>query len=102
MRSLQLYLQRLSGGEKQARQTGPDRIPFAEDDRGEGDEATSRRHAVGELMLIEGEIRAAKPCDNAAGHNGDVANPSDGNADRCRRLWVLAHSAHAQSKRRAV
>src|ERR1019366_3181749 len=53
LRSLQLDLQRLRGGEQQASYTRTQRVPASKDNRRKGDEPASRRHRIGELMLVE-------------------------------------------------
>ena len=60
LQALQLDLQRLRGREQQAREAGARRLPPAEDRRGERDEAAARGHAVGELVLVERQVRAAE------------------------------------------
>src|SRR6185369_11912914 len=52
VRALELDLERFRSSEKQTRQTSPYWIPLTKDDRGERNEATPRRHAVSELMLV--------------------------------------------------
>src|SRR5215217_101486 len=49
LRTLELDLECLRGGEEQTREPCAHRIPATEDRRGECDEATTSRHLIGEL-----------------------------------------------------
>src|SRR5688572_9042105 len=60
LQTLELDLQRVGRREEEAGEGDALRIPLAEDDRGERDEAAPRGHAVAELMLIEREVRTAE------------------------------------------
>src|SRR4051794_20704863 len=86
VRSLQLDLQRLRGGEEQAGERGADGIPSAEDNSGDGDESAARRHLVGELMLVERQIHTAKRRENSGDGDGEVSDALDADTDAFRRV----------------
>src|SRR5688572_21448610 len=59
LRALEADLERLGRGEEQAGEADAQRVPAAEDRGREGDEAATGGHAVGELMLVQCEVRAS-------------------------------------------
>src|SRR3954471_18128920 len=102
VRSLQLDLQRLRRGEEQAGERGAHRIPSAEDNSGDGDEPATRRHLVGELMLVEREIHTPERGENSGDGYGNVPHALDAHSDTFRRVGMLTGRAHAQPERRVV
>ena len=60
LRSLQLDLQRFRSGKKQAGDCHTNRLPPAEDDCCKRDESAASAHAVGELVLVECQVRTAQ------------------------------------------
>src|SRR5471032_2913162 len=95
---LQLDLQRLRGGEQQTGYSGARRIPASEDNGCESDESSSRRHRIGELVLVERQIYTAQRGKSPRRDHRDVAHAVHRHADTRRRLWMLADGAHAQAE----
>src|SRR3954471_19481235 len=60
LQRLQTDLHRLRSREKETRNINTFGVPLAEDDGSERDEATPGRHSVGELVLVERQVRAAQ------------------------------------------
>ena len=90
LRSLQLNLQRLRGGEQQTRKRRAKRIPSAEDRRRERDESAARRHLRAELMLVEREIGAAERREHAGERRREISNACHVDSDRDRRRGMFA------------
>src|SRR5579863_816190 len=72
--SLQVDLQRFRRREQQASGPDADRLPTAEDHRGQGNEPATGGHLVRELVLIERQERAAQAGEDAGRDDGDSAN----------------------------
>src|SRR5687768_11277858 len=72
--SLQLDLQSLGSSKEQARESGTNRIPPSENHRRDRDESPPRRHLIGELMLIERQVNAAEPGENARNSDGCITH----------------------------
>src|SRR5690349_14196696 len=70
LRSLKLDLQRLGCGEEQACQAHARWIPAPENRGRERNEASSSRHLIRELMLIEDEIHATETSEHSREYDG--------------------------------
>ncbi len=78
-----------------------ERMPFAEDQCGQGDEALTGNRVVREVAgRRQGDGRAAETGQQAAEQHADIPHFGNADAKRIRRAGMLADGAQAQAERR--